>query len=325
MLDLSSSYKKESLEKRLKALNEEFTTANDQLIRTRDDVERMRIQRELDKLEQEIEQTSSELSALAMSTAAKGKPPRKHYVIQVVVIAMTDKEAEELDQEVVFDGSGESSVECEHLQRLKDALREYRIEDFTSCYGSSRDDWKPLIADRKAPIREIMQSVVDKLNKRSKELISLEYLSSEFLSPSAQEHHRAWNTLEDHNGILIIDAISMFHPRLRELCLESQLIGSKKFAVIVLSPLKSNAITVNKLLQDQIYSPHLKRAYYHFENHFHLPYEFSVGDINSLRRWLFSILPTIERQGLDLERRAAFQAEMGIIPQGIEKVALGGH
>ena len=87
--------------------------------------------------------------------------------------------------------------------------------------------------------------------------------------------------------------------------------------------MKSNAIVVNELLQDQIYGQYLRRAFYHFEQHFDLPYEFGVGDVCSLHRLLFTILPTLERPGLDLEKRAALQAEMGLVPQGIEQVAVG--
>lgn len=305
--------KKKHLEDRLVGLKEEYEAASRQLGQVLDARERIIIQRQIDGLEDEIQRIENELKEVAPP------PERTQVSVQVAVVAMTNEQAKNLETVVPPD-------EREHLQALKDALREYEVEDFTSCYDDSRDEWKPLIADREMSIREIIQDVVDKLNRDSEGIpgqpvICPEYLSDRFFSPKNEERANAWGALAEGGGILIVDAVSMYHPTLRGVLLNSQLMSL--IAMIVLSPLKSNAIPVNKLLEAQIYTSHLEWAFGHFINNPDSFYEFGVGDICNLRRWLFSILKNVKKQGLSPEVRAAIHAETGLIPRGLGNLIVG--
>lgn len=222
--------------------------------------------------------------------------------VQIAVIAMTREEATASDMAKVFDSE---------LDKLTGVLLENGIEDFTSCYGEkNRHEWKPLIASQ-VSIEKIVQDVIAKLSKVQKSAIRPRYLSDDFLSSNSEERHKARKSFKQYGGVLIVDAISMYHLGLRQALLQSQLVGSNdRIAVIVVSPL--NTSKVNELLEKQIYALWMEEAFSYSVHHLHPLYEFGIADIYNLRRRLFSILLNIgSSNGLSQNVRLAIQTERG--------------
>ncbi len=109
----------------------------------------------------------------------------------------------------------------------------------------------------------------------------------------------------------------MYHPRLKSILLESQLIGlNNPIAMIVVSPLKMKILKVNELLESHIYNSSLKRAFDYYEKHLNPNYEFGIGDICNFRRWLFSTLPNFKRRSLDRDEREAIYRQANLRPIG---------
>jgi len=264
----------------------------------------------------EIEDIQEEIKKLQKEVETKSTDLKKIYV---AIIAMTHKEATELSTGSIFN----NQKERQDWENLKASLQEHGITDFTACYEESRDKWKPLISDEDT-IQDIIEEVVQKLNNgRTKSLIEPKYLSHAFLSADKDERQSVWDTLSESGGVLIIDAISMCHSDVRHTYIQSQLSGGRTpITIIVVSPLNPNVLKVNELLEKQIYDVHMEQAFARFVKHLDPCYEFGVGNICNLRRWLYSTLPNIGRRGLDQDTQEAVYKERGR-PRGISKAVTG--
>lgn len=301
--------KRQELQNRRDSLVAEFKVANTQWGYATNAVDRLQRERQIDQLGRQIEQVEEELRIITAATL----PSKKDVIeIQVAVIAMTYTQAKVI----------ETTVD-EGLSKLKEALHTFQVKDIVSSYGESPNDWVPLFVEQPTSIKTIIQDLVERLNRANtgllgRPIISVHYLSDEFLSPIAAERRKAWDTFEVDGGVLIVDALSMYHQEVRDHLLKSQLISANSsVGMIVLSPLRSNAVAVNELLHSQVYAAHLERAFNYFVDHLNPLYEFGVGDVYNLQRWLFSTLPNIRPSRLSPEVRAAIQAQAGVAPSGI--------
>lgn len=246
--------------------------------------------------------------------------------VQLVVVAMNREQADQLNTELVFE---DSDRERKQFRRLKEALEQYGVGNWLSSYEEKRDDWRPVVTDQELSIMRILLDVRDRLNSDARRNVSqaaieLESLSEEFLSSDIEQRRLAWSKLKYNGGILVIDAVSLYHPDLRTHLINSQVMEPKdSLAMIVISPLKSRAISINDILTTQIYGTHLQRAYYECVEEYSPFYEFGTSDISNLRRWLFHTIPSIKSRGLGEEKRAALRLETGLHPLGIGAIAVG--
>ncbi|MBI1878354.1 MAG: hypothetical protein HYR94_09035 [Chloroflexi bacterium] len=242
--------------------------------------------------------------------------------VPIAVIAMTREQAIQLNSEAIFDSELTPYGEHEFLRKLKDIMQECGIEDFTMCYGEeSRHKWKPFMTNQMS-IQEIIQDVIAKLSRVHGVFIRPRYLSGHFLSLNSEERYQAREKLQKYGGVLIVDAISICHPKLRQALLQSQLIGSNdRIAIIVISPL--NDSKVNQLFESQIYALHMEEAFRRSVNSLHPLYEFGITDIYNLSRRLSSILLNIGSGSLSQNVRFAIRAERGE-PSGVGNIVTGG-
>jgi hypothetical protein len=305
-----SEIKRQELQDRRDGLIQEYQAASRQLGGHLSEPDRLRIDRDIAKIENDIRKVEEELR-----TTAAPVPDSQQDVIevQVAVIAMNQSEAETL----------EPMADHEAFHQLADALHALNVEQVLACYDERRDDWRPLLAGNERPVRAIITEVADRLNKASAGLpgrskVQISSLSEAFLSDSGAERRQAWDAMEQNGGVIIVDAISMFHPIIRQHFLNSQLISANNsVGVVVLSPFKNEAVPVNEVLRAQVYAVHLERAFNYFADHWNPLYEFGVADICNLRRWLFTSLPQVRRSGLSPEQRAAIQTQVGVAGRGI--------
>ncbi len=204
--------------------------------------------------------------------------------IHIAVVAMTHDEAQQLDSGVV----PYKPSEIESWKELKSYLNEHMLGDFTSYYKESRDEWVPFFANGK-PIKDVLQEEVDDLNKirRQGSVIELEFLSSYYLSADRHERSRARSLLTSYGGVVIIDAISMYHTDLRDVFFKFSLLSpNNPVAVIVVSPLERNRLNVNANLEKIVYHNHLEVAFERFTA-FDPRYKFGIDDMCCLQRWLY--------------------------------------
>ncbi len=260
-------------------------------------------------------------------------------VIPFVVFAMNQQEVNQLLSKEVFDDHTIALIERERFESLIEILLEQGLDDISKFYGPAREDWRPPIASG-ATIRDIIAEVVKRPDtlegvvKRLRQdvqfmqdpsLISPQFFSTEFFSDDITESGRIWRQLRDFGYVLILDAISMFHPLLRRKLLRSEFGGNKRISIAVISPVASDIQSINQLFEKEIF-PEMQQAFDRFAVELDKLCEFGVSDVRALNRWLFFTLPeTAEKvQGLTASpaRRKKMRAELGE-PAGIDKVVFG--
>lgn len=272
---------------------------------------------EISEIEKEIKNLQRELGQFQPNTQVGS------IHILFAILAMTKYEAAELETEDVFSDEMVAPVERKNWHELKRALQKININNLDACYGEYRHDWKPLINGE--PIHDVIQNVANKLNasRRSNSHDIYPELLSGFLSSNDRSRRdEAWHKLESYGGILIIDALSMYHPRLREAALRSQLIGSSdRIGVIVIPP--TDDPYVNRILEDKIYTTAMAKAFARYKDHWDQIYEFDILNFHILCRRLSVILRSVGHLGLSQTTRLAIYSERGQ-PKGMGSWVLGG-
>jgi hypothetical protein len=246
-------------------------------------------------------------------------------VVSFVIGAMTQDEAIDLMTESVFDSPTVAPAERTRFQQFRQALQGHGIVDFLPYYGVHREHWKPISFPQNS-IDKIVVDMVNHINQRHLEeqrlpQILVQFLSIDFFAKDRTKRTEALNQLRQSGGIFIIDAISLFHPVLYHGLSKSELSSNERVAMLVLSPVNASALQVNKLIEEVIESQ-IEPAFLRFDEHFDRLCELGVGDLRTLKRWLFAILPeaaTIgQNQKPNPDNRKRIRKWMGE-PYGIEQ------
>ncbi|MDM8519781.1 serine protease [Anaerolineales bacterium HSG6] len=188
------------------------------------------------------------------------------------------------------------NIEGKRLQKLKAALQD--SINITSCYKSKPIEWQPLDDDQNKSIKEIVQAAQAKLNLvlKKKPPILFDFISEQFLSKDETIRHQAWNDFEMDGGVLIVDAISLYHPEIRRYFLNSQLITPRKdIAMIVIVP---QVGTKNSRGFKKMFELYTLRTYL-MDTHI---YNFGrTNDDEDIKKWLIEVVKVIKKDYLELD------------------------
>jgi hypothetical protein len=214
--------------------------------------------------------------------------------IPFVIVAMTSEEADNLETEKVFDRPDVTQVDRDSFKEFKTELEAHGIQNLLPHYKEARDKWEPYTCAPKA-IDEIITEMVDHLNQfrdgtSANPFIEILFLSEEFFQENEDEGAQVWVQLSQSGGVLIVDAVSLFHPLLRQKLSKSAISSNEQVALLVLSPISSNQHQVNRLVEGVINSQ-MKLIFRRFDRTWDRLCEIGVGDLRALQRWLFSVLP----------------------------------
>ena len=246
-----------------------------------------------------------------------------------VIFAMIQQEVDELLSGEVFDSAAVAPADRQDFDRLRDELRRHDLDNASQFYGARREDWRPPISNG-LTIRDALSEVIDKLNQQRRQIpgtpiIRPQFFSEDFLSDDTDWRDKTWTQLENLGCVLVIDAISMFHPLLRSKLERSELSSKPWTSVIFVLPVSPNGMPVARFVEQHI-EQHMPRAFNRFATQFDMLCEFGSGDIRNVKRWLFSVLPEValKAQGgrAEPENRAALREAMGL-PSGVSKVVTG--
>jgi hypothetical protein len=248
--------------------------------------------------------------------------------VPVMIMAMNRQEADDLNSGKVFNDPSVSPAKREQFRNFKEILQSQFGTTWIECYGENRLEWKPLAEENKT-IKEIIASASHHINfgndpSASPALVEPNFeLSNNFLTPSP-EMLRSWRQLAKTGCILIIDAISLYHPVLKENLKESGLSSNENVAVLVVSPVNSFSVPINKMIEEEVRE--MKMTYLRFNDDLDHLCDFGVSDFRFLRRWLSAILPEtaiIIRDGkFRSSNRHHIRDEMGQ-PRGMVKLISG--
>lgn len=251
--------------------------------------------------------------------------------IPFVIVAMTRDEANDLITEAVFDEPTVASVERTRFRQFRESLQEHgiNIADLLPHYEEHRQNWRPHTCQR-STIYEIVSDIADLINQQWSETPSLslihpQFFSSDFFAKDEDTRIETWDRLGQLGCVIVVDAVSMFHPRLRHNLSHSEMGSNERVAMLVLSPINSCAIPVNQLIEREIGSQ-MQRAFARFSKYLDRLCEFGVGDLRALQRWLFTVLPEtatiVQNQRPSPSNRRVFREWMGE-PYGIDQAIFG--
>jgi hypothetical protein len=229
------------------------------------------------------------------------RQPDLHNSLIVAVCAMNRGEAEDVLTRGIRDEEfgEEFSTFLAALRRRSHTLN---ISTLKRSYGNAREDWIPAFCQHSLPqsISGIIHNIVNKLQKdKTNDFPDLSpYFVSDIVFPEEhgqridpRERARFLYTLK-RGAVLIVDAISLFHPHLRRTLLESGLATHNPISIIIVYPFGLEHSQLHKELVPLVESK-LQDARIRFSDDLLLDCELGIGDLDPLRRWLYTVLPQI--------------------------------
>jgi hypothetical protein len=231
---------------------------------------------------------------------------------------MTLDEAEELKNKL---DSAEHALEGEshYFKDLIESLKAYGVDEFTEYYGSSREDWKPY-ACSESTIRETILEIVSEVNIYHEKLgfnspiIKAQFLSDDCFGLDSNKRIEAWNELKRKGCVIVVDSVSLFQPFVRDKFLNAEVGSHENVSILTLSPINPSMVEANRILE-KLVSEKMEQAFFRFHQNLDKRCEIGIGDLRSIKRWLFSILPeTIEilnRQKAQPQNREILQEAVG--------------
>ena len=246
--------------------------------------------------------------------------PVESQVIDVnfITAAMVQREAEALLNGKVFDDPAVAAEDREQFQEFTQALTQHDIQDWLTHYADSRDAWHPIF-HAGASIKETVTDIVWRVNEASRNAsgvlqIRPYFISEDFFSLDRGTRLRTWQSI-DSGCIIVADSISLFHPGLRRMLLESGISAQTETALLILSPLNFDQLPINQLIEKQI----MERVVGRVNNDLNGLSEFGSGDLRVTRRWLSATLPAVvkQRHQADPQNRQALRERLGKQPRGL--------
>ncbi len=222
-----------------------------------------------------------------------------------VIAAMTKEEAKALKK-----GAGFSPQELELFREFERELADIGITNWVEQYGKRRDDWRPLGQES-----SIWQEVLNVAAAVKPTVKPISY-SDRVFAKDGKVRRATWNKLAAFGGIVIIDAISLFHTNIREKLDASGLTHEKKVPVFTLSPFDAFALSINGRIKKHIEQQFSRMFDYLFDHT--LPEkedpecEIGISGLRSLRRWLHRTIPhVIPVVKADEENIKAMEGKLG--------------
>jgi hypothetical protein len=235
-----------------------------------------------------------------------------------VVVAMTEDEAQELDQkpELIQHGLGDAALE--HFTRLKQALGSFGAPPFVQRYAPAREYWRPFGVGQPT-VQALIGDTVAQLNNAHQprllgRSIKIQHYPFGELIDQVQVLRPIYREIAQNGCVVVVDELSLFHPRVRNTFLGSALFASDHVAMVTIAPLDPYAVPPHNLLEQEL-SERLAAVFDRFALDYDPQCEFSIGDERRLKRWLHSSLPqalqTLREPRPNRQMLDNFAAELG--------------
>lgn len=223
----------------------------------------------------------------------KKTPPRFQRIpISVLIVAMNAAQAEEL-----IDNNNNGK-----FQIFKQYFAVEEIQYWKQHYKESRNDWRPYFCFDKS-IRDILCEMVKSINERYydegedvPQILYLHLIENFFDENDEEKQFQNIENFADSGGVVIIDAISLFHPDIQKIFSRSQIISHKNIAILGIIPV--NQEFLEKINQIEILLKEFTsiwHAFQRFDGNFDLPCEFGISKLQTMRRWLYDTLPKVNK------------------------------
>ena len=215
--------------------------------------------------------------------------------VPFVIVAMNQEEASNLLDENAFNNNDDSP----RFQKFKHMFEIVGGKNCQTNYSSSREGWKPLICSEKT-IEGILCEIIFEINEFNLESLNVPlfypiFYSTDFFLDDHKKRERIRRKIERLGGVIILDAISLFHSGIRQKLFSSHLTSNRRIAFITISPTETITNDTDEFIKDEIREK-MERAFARFDLYFDPLCEIGVGNLHALKRWLFaniSRVPTI--------------------------------
>jgi hypothetical protein len=207
--------------------------------------------------------------------------------IMCVVLSMTTCEAMSL--------KNSSDTTANNLFK---SLQIYNIHDISDYYRDNREEWIPYAhanhfeledsqqdeVKTEESIRTIISNMINKFNNESNKPVELNFVTEEFFNSSYFRKE-----LRKQGGIIIVDAVSLLHEKIKKVLMQSAVIGVEKISILAISPINPCNIQTNQILEDFIRN-NLEDLYIDFREPFNRRCEIARGDYRTINTWFYSVL-----------------------------------
>ncbi len=246
--------------------------------------------------------------------------------VPFVIVAMNKQQASELIDETVLKGPKISEDELGRFRAFKEVFSK-EVENWLSHYADVPESWRPHTCSE-STIYDIIDDAAkmnqSRYSKSAWPLICPKFCSAEFFAEDEDLQEETWRELKASGCVLIIDAISLFHPHIRKTLLDSGMGSKEKVAMLVLLPINHSAHQAQQLLETELHT-HMRLAFARFNKHFDKLCEVSGSDLRTLNRWLFAILPETVANAQNMKPNDAMlqQTWSGKEPTDIRRAIFG--
>jgi V8-like Glu-specific endopeptidase len=209
--------------------------------------------------------------------------------IPIVIVAMTKKEAES-----IFNDSNHNG-ELSKFHDFKKSFINHDVSKWLSHYSENRENWQPH-ACSEGTICDVIWDIVDEINyllrqDPNQKFIRPKFVSKEFFDEEDEDKQdNIWSDIREFGGIIIVDAVSVFHPNIQKIASRSEVFSHRKVSVLVINPLNTLAVEANRLIEEETRSC-MRQFFTRFAKRFEESCELGVSSIQSIERWLYNILP----------------------------------
>ncbi|MGE5340382.1 MAG: S1 family peptidase [Candidatus Omnitrophota bacterium] len=245
--------------------------------------------------------------------------PIESIDIPVVIAAMTKKEATFLFKNINGNGS------FLELHKILSYFDETDVKEWISNYGESRDDWRPHIYSENKLCNLIWELAINineccRKGKRKKPIYPKFVSNNFFDDKDKNKQYEIWREIIDSGGIVITDAISLFHPNIQKMLSRSEISSHETVSVLGINPLNKAMIEANKIIEGGIRS-YMQHSFIKYETNFEKSCEFGVNNLKNVERWLYELLQktakTADEYRSNPNNCAKFRRMVGKSPNGL--------
>lgn len=214
-------------------------------------------------------------------------------IIPFIAVAMRRDEATALFKETAFSSLAVPPIERTRFQELKRELQEDAAKDLLAHYGDEREGWKPY-AQNGDTIKEIVLEMTDHIsqNRQGYPPIHPHFFSTDFFAEDYDTRLRTWDQLSWLGCVLIVDALSLFHPMIYRRLLESEMGSNQRVAIAtaLFSPIILSGSQANQLIKQEI-KLRMQRAFVRSAWYWDTLCNHEIENMRNLQQWFDVVIP----------------------------------
>ena len=222
---------------------------------------------------------------------------KKNYVkVPILVVAMNKSEAKELFENGNAGGK---------FQEFKKYFTEEEIDEWIPHYEEERESWHPYSGKNGETIYNIIWRVIAEFNGRREDEKKYQFVYPEFVSndffDDEENQDKFGDMFEKTGALVIVDAISMFHPKIQKAFSRSEISSYSKVHVFGVAPVNTNFINANDTIEKKI-SESMWKTHRRFCKKINEPCEFGISNLHIIKKRLYNSLPIIEAELCELNK-----------------------